>query len=77
MIHIFSRNGVQRELHAAGNPEFVVDHAEIIPDGMFGNRQFWLISRVLKPSASRCTTSTSRGSEAAYPAAGLEPPQGL
>src|SRR6266550_7322429 len=35
--HILASNGIERELHPAGNPELVIDTAQVVPNRMFGN----------------------------------------
>jgi hypothetical protein len=35
--HVLASDGVERELHPAGNPELVIDIAQVVPNGVFGN----------------------------------------
>src|SRR5258706_1384411 len=35
--HVFASNGVEREFHSAGNPDFVIDIAQIVPNRMLSN----------------------------------------
>ena len=51
-LQLLARDGVERQLHAAGDSQFVIHISEIISDGVLSKLQFRLISLVLMPSAS-------------------------
>ena len=77
MIQVFASDGVERELHTAGNPELLVDNAKIIPNRVLGDSQCMADLPGAHPLRQQADDFRFALSKTAHPAAWLEEAQGL